>query len=101
MSHLVLTVCDHLDQEFYELGRVELEVPAEVLIERLPKDSPHVCDDNNACLILDYWPSETTGIDDDREISPEVAEQLMPDYRKRWLRAREALCSFYAEQRVA
>ena len=57
---VILTACDHVDQEFYELGRVELEVPAKTLIENIPTGSPHDCDNSSACLILGYWPDEQT-----------------------------------------
>lgn len=98
-SFLVLTVAHHGDQEFYEIGRVPLEVPAEVFLQRLPvKD--HDCGHEDMCLILDYWESEAAGISDDCEIDVELANVLFDGQFDRLLQeAQEDLASFYAEMR--
>lgn len=96
-SFLVLTACHHGDQEFYEIGRVPLEVSAETFLARLPDTKPHDCDKADMCLILDYWPDEATGISDDREITLELANALFDGrFAERLQQARVNLDAIYA-----
>lgn len=96
-SFLELTVCDHRDQEFYSLGRIQLEVPAEVALDALSANKPHDCDTADTCFVVDYWPNESVGISDDREVTAEIADQLLAgELHTRWEAAREALQDYYA-----
>lgn len=93
---LVLTVCHHLDQEFYDLGRLEFEIPTDVAFQGLPSEPPHDCDTAAVCLMVDYWANEDAGISDDREITPAIADALLNgEYGVRLQAARDDLAAYY------
>lgn len=73
---LRLTVADHVDDRFYNLGLLPVEGPPEAVFARIP-DHGHVhdCDHADACLVVDLL-TDGWSIRDDREVSPEIAEQL-------------------------
>lgn len=76
MPTLTLTVAQHDDNEFYDLGRITPETPVQEWFDALPTDPPHVCDDNNMCIMVDLWEDDANHTDD-REISRELADELL------------------------
>lgn len=73
---LMLTACHHGDQEFYELGLVEHEVPAEKLLAMLPADTVHDCGPNDVCFVVDAM-DDQDDIVADRNVSADLARKLL------------------------